>query len=500
MSIFVSTPAMSTTYEEIDIDRIYTKQYDMKLMNDGSVIWVNGTKIHRKKDGHTETIWDNYSNIDNFLINENGVALWEALELLPSGSLVQTLYFYDGEAIHKLDYLPDEMLFFGGGGGGLTLLPGLFKLYFTSHKITSDGKAIWVTQTTRTECALKYFDGTTVNIIREEYPCRHKNEVDMGWGFDLDLALFGSFKTNDQGQIVWIGRFPESDLNTEVRGEVYFFDGTTTTRLTHTAEYERFPVINNQGQLAWVSVDEQNKRSLSIYTESGIVELADSADSVNYVINDNNQVAWLLNNNELYFYESDIVLNLPTQGEIHNLQLNNGGWLSWNNESYDLFLYKEGKLNSHINHEYMGGFGRELLKANVLNNGHAFVPTKRYSGDGDIFYYNGEEFENITGIEETSELKSNPDKYTETAKTTWVTFESATYDPVAGCHYYLQRKYMWINIFDGTEVYRHRHNSLLENPCEEFVKIVDINDQGDVLFFVRHSEWAYDLKLLKSTP
>ena len=521
ISFFFSTPAMATTYEEIDIDRFYqdgsVSTIDIGLIyrpdghyyrhadnisldDDGNVIWKSGTKIQRYKDGYTETIWDNniVDDIEDFMRHENGLALFVALETHSSGEVVQTLNFYDGEVIHKLDYLPDESLYFADGYR--ILLPGgYFRLYFELLQITSDGKAIWVSHRTRTRCTLKSFDGETINIIRENYSCRHMDEIGEGYYYGGNyIDRFGPIETNDQGQAVWTA------------GEIYFFDGSTTTRLTHSAGADKFPIINESGQLiAWRTTDEQNKPGLSIYTKNRIIELVGSADSISYVINDNNQIAWLVNDEHLFLYELDNISQVPTQGKIHNLQLNNGGWLSWNNENDDLSLYKEGKFNRYINNEHMGEFSRGLLKARVLNNGHAFVPTvRKFSNDGsstikkpgDIFYFNGESFENISGVEEAGESVSYHFErgFTETAKGAWVTSDEG--DP-EGCDDNWVPNDMWINIFDGAGVYRHRYNSLFEHPCGVDIRISNVNAQGDVLYTVReYGQPFVDLKLLKAIP
>jgi hypothetical protein len=47
---------------------------------------------------------------------------------------------------------------------------------------------------------------------------------------------------NDSGHVVWNGDFGS---------EIYVYDGTTTWKLSKTIGYDDFPAINNSGQVVW---------------------------------------------------------------------------------------------------------------------------------------------------------------------------------------------------------------------------------------------------------
>jgi len=496
-SMLLTTPAMSTTYEEQYIGTIgsFARFAGSQLMHDGSVIVVTGEggpnlqneyNIQRFHNGKKDMLFESDSAIHRFKAYENGHATWTSYESFPSGEVIEKLNYYDGEAIHELDRIPQHL-----------------SNSFITYVVTQNGHTLWESETvtdirqgTRS-CALKYFDGSTIKVLND----------------DTDCSTTG-VHYNDQGQAIWYDYPPETARNTEVSREVYLFDGASTKQLTttNTPIFTRSTPssrakINNHGQAAWRSIDEQGKYGLSLYAENNITELTHSADSLYHVMNNNNQIAWVENENALYFYESETVLHIPTQGEIHNLRLNDSGWLSWRNENYDIYRYKEGEIKSHMSNT--GLFAR--YTPFILKNGDFFVPfySEPYSPPSPyrplpppphMYYYDGTTFKDITGIVEGESRTSGELFQTKSGKAAWPIRENIDTDLCMG---YAGSKRSKLHIFDGETITFYK--TRIDDPCTGGIRVIDMNEQGDILITLDQElgtmqSSTYELILLKATP
>ena len=388
--------------------------------------------------------------------------------------------YYNGEAIHELDRLPQD-----------------YVTSFITYVTTPNGHTLWEIRYGMKSCTLKYFDGNTIKVLND----------------DTDCSTTG-VHFNALGQAIWYDYPPETAPNTEVSREVYLFDGISTKQLTTTntpifsrRTFGSRAKINNHGQAAWRFFDEPGKFGLSLYAENNVTELTHSVDNLFHVMNNNNQIAWVENGNALYFYESETVLHIPTQGEIHDLRLNDSGWLSWRNENYDIYLYKEGEIKSHMSNT--GLFARDTPF--ILKNGDFFTlfHSEPYSPPSAyrplpppprIYYYDGTTFKDITGIAEGESHSSAELFQTKSGKAAWPIRENIDSDI---CMFYAKAKRSKLHIFDGETITIYK--TTIDDPCTGGIRVIDMNEQGDILIAIDQElrimqPATYELILLKATP
>lgn len=104
---------------------------------------------------------------------------------------------------------------------------------------------------------------------------------------------------NDHGQVVWSGwngnGIIDADTPPEDRDpEIYLYDGTKTIQLTHNLSQDYYPVINNSGQVAWLTPGKDfYHNELFFYDGTAAIRLTDTANP-NFApsLNDRGQVAW----------------------------------------------------------------------------------------------------------------------------------------------------------------------------------------------------------------
>jgi hypothetical protein len=131
--------------------------------------------------------------------------------------------------------------------------------------------------------------------------------------------------------------------------EIYLYNPSTdtTTQLTNNNYWDDYPVINNQGYVAWRSKID-NTYYVNLYNGSTTSQIASGNYSFQYLrLNNNNQLSWSNsdgNDSELYLYSKGVTTQITNNSYDDSwANLSDDGRLVWQGSDgshYQIFSYK----------------------------------------------------------------------------------------------------------------------------------------------------------------
>ena len=164
---------------------------------------------------------------------------------------------------------------------------------------------------------------------------------------------------NDNGEVVWQGSDGLDD-------EIFFYDGTSTTQLTNDAHENLEPQINDAGWVVWQGCDGEDcpyglgDYEIFLHDGTNTTQLTDNA-YYDYPpqINDNGWVVWQESDGsdvEIFLYDGASTTQLTDNGQDdRSPQINDSGWVVWYGgvgTDFEIFLYDGASTIQLTNNDY----------------------------------------------------------------------------------------------------------------------------------------------------
>jgi hypothetical protein len=280
--------ALSETYSVTNISQNPAEWDSSPQINaKGEVVWESGAGLGTDKiylfDG---TIAKQISvTEDNRVpqINPSGLVVWAG------GTELYDIYQYDGTSTSNITNSPDVSEF--------------------APQINVTGQIVWQGCGESTGCEIYFYDGLTIKKISN-------NEL-----------LDRSPQLNAKGEVVWETCAEEES---EVICDVYLYDGATVKNIS-AAEDNRYPLINDNGQVVWRG---RTGTNFAIYLYDGLSAKDISNDTVNQFsapqMNSSGQVVWAGSDGEIHLYDGTTVKNISNREKTDSVpQINDNGQVAW---------------------------------------------------------------------------------------------------------------------------------------------------------------------------
>ncbi len=289
-------------------------------------------------------------------------------------------------------------------------------------RIADNGYVTWYGADGDDEAEIYLFNGSSTTQITNNRDGDYSPEInDNGhvvWGgcitdgpcevFLYDFATISQVSSNDGGgpQINNTGMIVYSGWDGN-DGELFTFDGSTTTRITDNGFSDYNAQINDNGYIAWVGESgEAGFTDIFLFDGTITTQLTDTYDYTNDYspqTSNNNHVTWW-NNNGIFLYDGVTTSQINgTSTSARNPRINNNGWVTWSGydggSDYEIFLY-DGTSTIQVTNNTID------LEQNPEINDIGWITWQGWDGsDYEIFLYDGAV---ITQITDNSESDTYP--------------------------------------------------------------------------------------------
>lgn len=236
-----------------------------------------------------------------------------------------------------------------------------------------------------------YNGSSTKQLTNNEYDDGHSSYT------FLNNTYYTGLNINSSNMVVWSG-YNGTDK------EIYLYNPSTntTTSLTNNNEkWDDFPVINNNGAVAWRSLD-NNTYLVVLYNGGTTIPIASGNYNFSYLrLNNKGQLAWSSsdgNDNEIYLYSNGVITQITNNNYDDSWeQLSDDGRLTWqgyDGSHYQIYSYSTstGTTTQITNSAYDNYMPR-------LAGGSPNPKIVWFGSDGsdyEIYLYNGTSIQQLT--------------------------------------------------------------------------------------------------------
>lgn len=226
----------------------------LSLNDAGQVVWIDRTwdtnastyvqNIQLYQGGVTTCIYSTYNNIFFTQINNQGQVVW--LEQVTGQS---NIMLYDGGSAKPIP-----------GGDGFLIS------YVTSLQINNRGQVVWLGKKTDTNSEYNiylYSNGSTTQVTNYTNNGTYVGIIDLFENGSDERTKFAPY-LNNNGEIVWVTRVPNSSNPTYLDSAVQVYSGGQVTQLdrwtyntslastwTQDTMHPAYAQINDAGQVTW---------------------------------------------------------------------------------------------------------------------------------------------------------------------------------------------------------------------------------------------------------
>jgi len=254
-----------------------------------------------------------------------------------------------------------------------------------------------------------FWDGyNTLKLTNDNYPdsnpqINNNGEVVWQGGEDQQIYFWDGFtitqvtytglnarpQLNDCGQVVWHGE--------DISGlglDIYLWDGYNTTKITDTPyPYDDvWPMINNNGQIAWELEEQTKDTEVYFWNGSDIIQITDNnVYDINPKINELGQVVWYSYDGSntdtyeiCYWNGTDAIQLTDNNYEDSGASINDDGYIVWtgfDGNDYEIFLWDGNQVTQFTDNIY------SEYDANI-NNNRQIVWSSNSTGNFDTFFWN----------------------------------------------------------------------------------------------------------------
>ncbi len=215
-----------------------------------------------------------------------------------------------------------------------------YKVY--NPQINNSGYVTW---------AGDFFDENDSHVSRDIY-------LYNGSDTPVQITNFDSFaytpQISDSGSIVWAGIPSSAETDTEI----YYYDGSTVTRLTTNDHNDGTPQINSYDKIVW-SASDGNDTEIFLYDGSTITQITDNSyDDNKPQINDDGNIVWSGWDGtdwEIYLYNGSTTAITSNSIDDLDPQINNAGVIVWsggNGISSEIYVYKDSATTTITSNSY----------------------------------------------------------------------------------------------------------------------------------------------------
>ena len=194
-------------------------------------------------------------------------------------------------------------------------------------------------------------------------------------------------KINDQGQLVWTRGWNEER-------EIFFYDGSRVIQLTDNSYADHSPQINNNGYVVWQGWDGTDYE-IYLYDGSTITQITENDYSDKYPqINDNGFVVWQGwdgSDSEIFLYDGTTTIQITDNIYFDgNPQINENGDIVWwaedgSRDTAEIFFYDGSTITQITNNTILDWYP-------MLNNNGQITWMGCGSEDYcDIYFYDGQD-------------------------------------------------------------------------------------------------------------
>ena len=161
---------------------------------------------------------------------------------------------------------------------------------------------------------------------------------------------------NNNGEVVWED---VSNSTSNSTSNIYFWDKTTITTITSGGNLY-LPVINDNSHIVWSS-----NNNLFLWNGSAISQITNNTNPnlsiMDIAFNNNGDIAYSYDNNELYFYDGATTL-ITNTCLYPFFGMNDSGEIVWSDLD-DIFIYKNGAISEVTDDELQNKY------PDINNNG-----------------------------------------------------------------------------------------------------------------------------------
>ncbi len=300
----------------------------------------NKTLVETVGDYEIYQITDNENDDLGPNLNSDNIAIWKIRLSTTAGNYSKTrVCYYDGEQVSTITPVAGNQYIYS------------YALNELGHVASSEYNDVSRPQFT----GVSIFDGLVNTQIIPQGSLSGFNNDYLLWSNSWNIYLYdgtGSYPIatgltnpsrpmlNESGQVVYATRELFSTRPIFKPYVVKFYDGNDTISLSHMGYNNKWPWLNDLGQVLWYNSTTFNNPKYHMY-QNGVDQVFTDlpAHARVYGFNNSGHIVWLGSSNRIYLYSDSVSLEIPRESlpnAIFDIKLTENGNFAW----YELSGYE----------------------------------------------------------------------------------------------------------------------------------------------------------------